>query len=308
MKLIKSIVCTGVLMATISTIAQQDPNRAFFRQSMNLVNPAFAGSETSNSDNDEESRANSTSQIGIDFRSQWAGVQGAPETQNVFFSTAMGRNVGLGVSIINDRTFIEDQTAIAVDFSYRLKINDDNDLYLGVKAGATSYNANLSGLTTFGFGSDPSLNDISGGFNPTVGAGALLKGKRYFVSLSTPNLITSDRLQDKDGVARLGQSRTHYYLAAGYDIPMGGSIVMRPAGIARYIQAAPLSLELNTLFSFNNKIQIGPSYRFNEGIGGLFIFNAANWADLGYAYEAASNSPVAAQSQGTHEVFIKLKL
>lgn len=308
MKLLKNIISVSVMMVTMSMVAQQDPNRAFFRQSMNLINPAFAGSSSTDSDGFNDKVYDSNPEIGINFRSQWAGVQGAPETQSIFFSTGLGKNVGLGVTVVNDRTFIEDQTAIAVDFSYRLKVNDHNDLYLGIKAGATSYNANLSGLMTFGFGSDPSLNDINGGFNPTVGAGALLKGKRYFVSVSTPNFITSDRLEDNEGVARLGQSRSHYYLAAGYEFPISGSILLKPAGIARYIEATPLSLELNALFSFNDKIQIGPSYRFDEGIGGLFLFNAADWLDLGYAYETASNSPVAAQTNGTHEVFIKLKM
>lgn len=305
---IKLVLCTGLLTATVNTVAQQDPNRAFFRQSMNLVNPAFAGSTSSDADSFNDKTYDSNAEIGIDFRSQWAGVQGAPETQSVFFSTGLGRNVGLGVSVINDRTFIEDQTAIAVDFSYRLKLDDNNNLFFGVKAGATSYNANLSGLMTFGFGSDPSLNDINGGFNPTVGAGVLLKGERYFISLSTPNFLTSERLEDNEGIARLNQSRSHYYLAASYDIPLGSSMVFRPAGIARYIEATPFSLELNALFSFNQRVELGPSYRLDEGIGGLFIFNAANWIDLGYAFETASNSPVAAKSNGTHEVFIKLKL
>ena len=34
----------------------------------------------------------------------------APETQSFFFSKPMGSKVGLGVSVVNDRTFIENQT------------------------------------------------------------------------------------------------------------------------------------------------------------------------------------------------------
>ena len=61
-------------------------------------------------------------------------------------------------------------------------------------------------------------------------------------------------------------------------------------------------------FNFNDKIELGPSYRIGEGFGGLFIFNAANWIDMGYAYEAAFNNEITIKSQGTHEVFIKLKM
>ncbi len=308
MKLIKNIICLSLLMVAVSTRAQQNSNRIFFRQSMNLVNPAFAGSNSSSVNRNDDKQAHSYSEIGIDFRSQWQGVPGAPETQSFFFSTATGKNVGLGISVINDRTFIESQTALAADFSYHLVIGANHHLYLGVKAGATSYNANIAGLTTYGYESDPSLNNLSRVFNPTVGVGALLKNDHYFVSLSTPNLITSERLEDKDGTARVGQSRLHYYLAAGYDIALGDLSALKAAGIARYTDSAPLSLEFNMLYSFNKRFEIGPTYRLNEAIGGIFIFNVANWVDLGYAYEAASDNYLAAVLNGTHEVFIKLKM
>lgn len=301
---IKSIVLAAILTFTISSVAQQDPNRAFYRYSMNLINPAYAGAHQGH----EGKSGGNNSEIGIDFRSQWSGVQGAPETQSAFFSTGMGKNVGLGVSIINDRTFIENQTTIAVDFSYSLMLSENSQLFLGLKAGGSSYDANLLGLTTFGVGSDPSLNNISGKFNPSIGAGAYLKGKRFFIALSAPNFLSSKRLEEEQGNAQLGQSRTHYYFTAGYDIPFGSSIRFKPSFLTRYIHATPFSIELNAMFSFNNRIELGPTYRINEGAGGILMFNAANWVDLGYAYETASNSPVAAQSNGTHEVFIKLKM
>lgn len=307
MKLIKNIVCTTLLVSTFTVVAQQDSNRSFFKQSMNLINPAFAGSQRAFEDSNNRNTMGK-SELGLNLKSQWAGVDGAPETQSFFFASEMGKNVGLGVSVINDRTFIEDQTAIAVDFSYRVKMDDYNYLYLGLKAGANSYNANLSGLTTFGIGSDPSLNNISGGFNPTIGVGAVLKGEHYFVSISTPNFITNDRLQDRDGTARLGSSRPHFYLAGGFDFALSRSLNLNTAGIARYVDAAPVSLEFNALFDFNGKIQFGPTYRLRESIGGLFIFNAAQWVDIGYAYEGASSSPVASQSMGSHEILLKLKI
>ncbi len=307
MKLINTIFVLAFLTLSGAVFSQQDSNRAFFKQSMNLVNPAFAGSQASFSDSKGNTAANAP-EFGINFRSQWAGVDGAPETQSFFFSTPMGKNVGLGVSVVNDRTFIENQTSLAVDFSYQLKLNDNNLIYLGIKAGASSYNANLLGLTTFGFGSDPSLNNINGGFNPTIGVGALLKGKKYFVSISTPNFLNSERLQDNDGIARLGASRAHFYFAGGFDIALSNSLDIKTAGIARYVEGAPFSIEVNTLFSFNDKIQLGPSYRFNEGIGGLFILKAADWVDIGYSYETGLNSLAAARSMGTHEILLKLKL
>ena len=304
---LKLAMCAGFLISTLSMHGQQDPNRSFFLQSMTLINPAFAGSESERFDSPRHSGTVTKSQIGINFRSQWAGVEGAPETQSIFFATEAGKNVGLGFSVINDRTFIEEQTAIAIDFSYKLKITQNTDLYFGLKAGATSYNANLSGLTTFGFESDPSLQNLSGGFNPTAGLGVLLKGDKYFIALSAPNVINSDRLEEDNGIARLGESRSHYFLAATYNFNLRGTTLLKPAAIVRYVNAAPTSVEVNALFSFNNKIELGPSYRYREGLGGLFLYKA-NWADIGYAYESSTNSPIATQTQGSHEVLVKFKL
>ncbi len=305
---LKLAMCAGFLISTLSMHGQQDPNRSFFRNSMNLVNAAFVGSETAEIENQYGRRSISKSQVGIDFRSQWAGIEGGPETQSFFFATNAGKNVGLGLSVINDRTFIEEQTAITADFSYKVKVNQDTDLYFGIKAGATSYSANLAGLTTFGIEGDPSLQNLSGGFNPTFGVGVLLKGNDYYIALSTPNFITTDRLEDDEGTARLGSSRTHYHLAASYNIKLGRTTILKPAAIARYVEAAPTSVEVNALVSLDNKIELGPTYRFNESVGGLFIINAANWADVGYAYEVSSNNPISFQSGGTHEIFLKFNL
>lgn len=49
-KSLKSVLCASMLMATVGALAQQDPNRSFFRQSMNLVNPAFADSGSTDMD------------------------------------------------------------------------------------------------------------------------------------------------------------------------------------------------------------------------------------------------------------------
>lgn len=308
MKLIKNIICASVLMAGVATFAQQDPNRTFYRYNMNLVNPAFAGSASSDSDSYKDRTYEANPELGINFRSQWSGVDGAPETQSAFFSTGLGKNIGLGVSIVNDRTFIEQQTAITIDFSYRLKVTDKTDLFLGIKAGANSYNANTAGLTTFGLSQDPSLLNIEGRFNPSIGAGALLKGEAFFLAFSIPNITSTERLEQNDGEIRLGDSRTHMYLSGGYDIPLGSKVTFKPAAMMRYVEAAPLSIDLTAALNFNQKVELGASYRLNEGIAGLFIFNAADWIDIGYAYEAPFDSPVVAASNGTHEVFMKFKM
>lgn len=278
-----------------SLSAQQDPNYTLYRYNMNLINPAYAG-------------ANESTDLGINVRSQWASVEGAPETQSVLFGTPLGKKVGMGLSIINDKTFIENQTSLSLDFSYRLKLNETHDLYLGLKAGFNSYDANTAGLATYGIQQDPSLMDINGSFNPNLGIGLYLKNKDYFVSISLPKLLTPDRLEEEDGLARLGVDRIHMYLAGGYNIQLNDNLMLKPAALLRYAEASPLSVDLTALLEFNKHFNLGAGYRLDESVSGILIFKTNNWLEIGYAYEVAIENSVKNIDNSTHEIMLNLKL
>src|SRR5690606_6470058 len=285
----------SMLFAVGSLWAQQDPSYTFYRYNMNIVNPAYAG-------------ANEGVEIGLSVRSQWANVEGSPETQSAILSMPMGKNLGLGLSVINDQTFIENQTSIAFDFSYKLKLNENLSLFLGLKAGLNSYRVNTEGLVTYSIQSDPSLMDLDGSFSPNIGPGAYLKGKSYFVSLSTPKILTPKRLNNDNGIARQGEEKIHIYAAAGYDIELNGSLIFKPSFMARYVDAAPLSFDLTAAFMWKNNFEGGAAYRFGEGISGFFLFKVAQSLHIGYAYETALENPISNMNNGTHEILLNLKL
>lgn len=297
MKTRLTYIVSGVLflLFTGSMFAQQNTNYTFYRYNMNFVNPAYAG-------------AHEGAELGLNLRNQWASVQGAPETESLFFATNMGRKVGLGVSIINDKTFIESQVSLSVDFSYRLRLSRRTDLYLGIKAGANSYDANTDGLTTYGITADPSLMNIEDGFTPNVGAGLYLKGEKYFINFSVPRILTPDRLEQRGGLARLGIEKIQMYLGMGYDLRINENIVFKPSTMIRHIESAPLSVDLTAVFSFVERFELGAAYKIDEGSSALFLFNVSEKLKIGYAYESALQSPIRMDSNGTHEIFIKFGL
>jgi type IX secretion system PorP/SprF family membrane protein len=294
-RIINSISILFVLLSSVRAWSQQDPNYTFYRYNMNIYNPAFAGSSE-----------------GVEFvlglRSQWAGIEGAPESQSAIFGMPVGNKVGLGVSILNDKTFIETQTWMAVDFSYHIELDEDNKLYFGLKASANSYDANTQGLLTYGVGQDGSLMNFESRFTPNVGAGIYLKNEKYFISLSAPKILTPDRLQEANGNAFLGADRMHAYLGGGYDFLLGGTTKLQALGMIRYVDASPLSYELTGLLDLAERFTLGAGYRYNESISGLFLFKVSNGFELGYAYENAWQRPIDGLDQGTHEVFMRFLL
>lgn len=284
-----------VLLFSVGINGQQDPNYTFYRYNMNIYNPAFAGSSEA-------------AQFSLGIRSQWAGVEGAPESQSAIFGMPVGRKLGLGVSVLNDRTFIEQQTWVAVDVSYYIDLDEEHKLYFGIKGSANSYDANTDGLITYGMGQDGTLLNYESRFTPNVGAGAYLKHDRYFLSLSVPKLLTPDRLQERNGNAYLGADRMHAYLSGGHSFILGKTLDLKTAGMFRYVDASPMSLELTAILDFGERFEFGVSYRFDESVSGLFLFNISQGFNLGYAYETSLQSAIEGIDNSTHELFMSLSL
>ena len=278
-----------------SAHAQQDPHYTFYRYNMNLINPAYAGTSEG-------------AELTLGLRSQWAGVEGAPESQSALFSMPVGQKVGLGVSILNDQTFIENQTWVAIDFSYQLQLNQDYVLYLGLKASGNSYSANTQGLVTYGMGQDGTLMDFESSFTPNVGVGAYLKHEKFFVSLSAPKVMTPDRLEETNGNAYLSTDKRHVYLAGGYDFELGKNLSLQASSMLRYVEASPMSLDLTSILDFGERFKFGASYRLDEAISGMFLFDVSSGLNIGYAYEAALESSVNNIDNSSHELFMRLTM
>ena len=77
-----------------------------YRYNMNVINPAYAGAEASN-------------MLSLLSRRQWSQMEDA-NTIAFAYSSARENNVGLGLSVVSDRVFIEQQTFAYIDFSYKL--------------------------------------------------------------------------------------------------------------------------------------------------------------------------------------------
>ena len=273
---------------------QQETNFTIYRNNMNIINPAYAG-------------ADGETIISSSFKSQWAGVKDAPETQAVSFGTPTGKRLGIGLSVINDKTFVEKQTSVFADFSYLIPMNETLDLYLGVKAGGNFYDVNVNGLQTYNVSPDPSLVNISR-FNPNFGIGAYLKHEKYYISLSSPKMLSTQRAKNQDGVATVASDRPHIYLSGGYDIKLNENFILKPSTLFRYVNGAPTSLDITGVLNYKKQFELGAAYRTDKAISGLATIKVNNWLDFGYAYEHSLRDEIASVTNGTHEFYLRFTL
>jgi type IX secretion system PorP/SprF family membrane protein len=294
MKIIKNILAGALLLFSSMLFAQQESLFTTYRYHMNVVNPAYAGV-------DGETVLMST------IRQQWTGIKDAPQTQAVSFGTSVGNNLGLGVSMVYDKTFIEKQTQLGIDFSYKIQVGALTDLYLGIKAGGNFYSVNTSGLETYSSQADPALASINQ-FNPNVGIGALLKNDKFFVSLSVPRMLNTERAKNKDGYTAVATDRAHIYLSSGYDYDFetATELVLKPSFMMRYVNGSPLSVDINLMLQIEKFLEIGGSYRVDNAYAAIAGLTISDHLTLGYAYET-NIGKILASAKNSNEFFLRFK-
>jgi type IX secretion system PorP/SprF family membrane protein len=292
MKKAQIIVVVIVLSLSIKAISQEESNITFYRYHMNLFNPAYVGM------NDETLLTSS-------LRKQWTGVPDAPSTQTVSFGMPVGKNLGIGISVLNERTFIEKQNNISIDFSYKVKMNQNVDLYFGLKAGGNFYDVNLSGLETYNVMADNALTNINT-FNPNVGVGAVLRHEKWFVAAAVPKLLNTTKARNEMGFATIATDRPHFYLSGGYDFELSESFTLKPSTMVRYVNAAPISVDFNTMLAFEKRFEIGVTYRTDQAYAALSTLTISKHFMFGFAYEMSTRASLA-RARNTNEILLRFK-
>ena len=257
---------------------------------MNVINPAYAG-------------ADATNMLSLTSRRQWTSIENAPNTIALAFSSARKNNVGLGVSVVSDKIFIEQQTFTYVDFSYKLELGSDAQLFLGLKGGGNFYRADPTLLNTYDPVSDPTQISLSR-FNPNIGAGAYYKASSYWVSFSIPRLINSKR---DDELVVTAKDRVHTYLGAGAVFNVGENFRLKPSFMMRKIKGLPITTDLTGMLSWRNTFDVGVSFRSNSAISLLSVISLGKY-DIGYAYETPSDGGLSQLNLKTHELVFRIRL
>ncbi|WP_179344515.1 PorP/SprF family type IX secretion system membrane protein [Winogradskyella ursingii] len=266
---------------------QQDPQYTQYMYNMSVVNPAYAGS-------------NDYISLGLLYRNQWTGFNGAPETGTFFGHAPIGSSLGFGVSAITDNIGPLTETNVYSDVSYTIKLENKHRLAFGIKLGVTFHNIGLTGLDIIDE-NDPFFSQNISEVTPNVGGGLFYYTDNYYIALSAPNLLAAVHL-DNNGL-RLGSETQHYFLTSGYVLDISENIKLKPSFLLKSAFEASTSFDANLNALFYEKFELGVSYRLEDSISGLVNFSITPSIKIGYAYDAVS-SQIKAFAPASHEVFL----
>lgn len=270
------------------THAQQEPQYSQYMYNMSTVNPAYATGQSG------------LISTGILYRKQWTGIEGSPQTANVFANIPMNQKIELSVNYVNDK--IGDAIPVTndyanVDFAYITRISDKARLSYGLKAGINSFRIDPSGSDV---ATDPAFADNTSTTQLNIGAGLYLFTNNFYAGISSPNLLPSDIDIDGIGVA---QTKTHIYGVFGYVFDFVNEVKLKPSMVIKQVLDSPLTFDLSINSLIYDKFELGISYRYTDSFIALAGFNITKNLKVGYSYDF-SVSELSGYNNGSHEIVL----
>jgi type IX secretion system PorP/SprF family membrane protein len=280
-----------IMLVTIAGFAQQDAQFTQYMYNTININPAYAGSR------------GALSIFGL-HRTQWVGLDGAPETSCLAVNSPINNsNLGVGVSLVNDKIGPTNENNFSVDLSYTVQTSANFKLSFGIKGTANLFNLDINKLNPENQG-DPQFQDFNSKFSPNVGAGVYWHSDKAYIGLSVPNFIETNRYNDND--VAIYKDKINYYLMAGYvfDLDHYEYVKFKPAVLTKMVEGAPLQVDVSANFMFIDKFVVGVAYRWSASLSAMVGFQITEGLYLGYGYDRETTN-LNNYNSGSHEIFLR---
>lgn len=292
MKSLLRILVFGTLLAvTYPLHAQQSPVYSHYFLNPFLYNPSFVASD-------------GYTEVYLNYRSQWSGVEGAPTTGTLSVHLPLSYRAGLAFTGYQDKAGVLKTTTGLATFAYQVylgnNIHDNHKIAFGLSAGVTS----ASVRSGDGYANDPvvgSTSSLEGQF------GVHYQRGNFKLAFAIPRLFNS-YVASENSFNKVGISQVRNTISSvSYGIYFSQRVLFEPMIIYRTSDNTSAQLEALGSVKINNIAWVGASYRQDYGAAAFAGTNIKDKLKVGYAYEFAAGRKSALGS-GTHEVQLILRL
>lgn len=287
----KQLVYIIIGLVFYSTFGQQEAQYSQYMYNMNVVNPAYVTNNPG------------VVYLGSLYRRQWTGLEGAPNTANVFANIPLSEKTELSVNYLNDRigeNVVLNDHLFTVDYAYILKLSPKTRLSLGIKAGVNNLSLDATNSNVSG---DPNIQNNST-TALTLGAGAYIFTDNFYAGISSPNFPSYSLEVDEESQYT---NKTQLYITAGYVYPLNSNVKLKPSTVVKQAFGAPMSFDVSLNALFYEKFEVGSSYRYQDAIAIMAAVNITYNFRIGYAYDY-NISKLGDFNNGSHEVILLYNL
>ena len=273
-----ALVSLGLALVGPEAQAQQLFRRSQFMTNPFLSNPAIAGTlpETP---------------ITMQYRNQWTGFQGAPETMTLSGHTALPNRVGVGGIVYSDDTGgAIKRTGIELGGSYTIDLNNYDAVSFGLSllANQWSFDNDLDVWDV----EDPALNyGMEQSVTLDAHFGMMVYSEAYAFGFAIPNLIQSSTgLQSSSTVSGLDNRQVRHFRFMGhYKYNVSRDFVIEPSALVRLTERTPAQLDVYLRGWYADMAWVSLGFRTNDavvmGVGGQY-----GPFGLAYVYDITSTA------------------
>ncbi|MEO8254129.1 MAG: type IX secretion system membrane protein PorP/SprF [Flavobacterium sp.] len=310
--MIKKILDMILVLVVSISYSQQDSQFTQYMYNTVNINPAYAGSRESLS-------------VFALHRTQWLGLEGAPVTNTFSINTPNGplndcnicphettplSAIGFGLSVMNDKIGPSDESNISLDLSYTIHTSEIYKLSFGLKASANFLNIDFSKLNQYDKNDYTFDTNIDNKFSPNIGLGFYLHSENTYLGLSVPNLLETkhfDRYAGTVDNSHVAKENMNFYMIAGHVFDLSEDVKFKPSILAKYIQGAPLQVDLSGSLLINEKFVAGLAYRWSAALSVMAGFQLSSSWFIGYSYDL-DTTRLSNYNSGSHEIFFRYEL
>lgn len=223
MKLLNYFIASTFFLVFTRSVAQETlPIYSdYLSDNVFLVHPAAAG-------------IGECSKIRFTARNQWSGIDNAPSLQTLTANGSVGKNVGVGLILFNDKNGYHSKQGFEGVVAYHLMLGgrsaEINDLSFGL--GLMVVNNHLD-ISEFDIGGDPAFDGLSASqafFNADFSMAYQYNG--FFSYFTAKNLLlTADTYDGRESL-----NLRNYLLTLGYYFGKGKGIEFEPSIMGQYIE------------------------------------------------------------------------
>jgi len=283
-----------MLAMPVGLLAQQFPFMEAYNVNSFNMNPSYAGLK-------------SIRTLFLDYRSDWAGIEGGPVTCHISYNDRLNSNVGLGGRFIYDKADIFKQTMLLGTYTYEVHITEEHSVNFGLSAGFYKNSIDLGKYyNDQNYVQDPAL--ITGTEKSKIkfatDISALYRYKDFEGGILFSNVMFGTAKYSNTDFTY--KPMKNFLLHASYSYKMNDNWSVKPFVLFRGGQNYPSQLELASEVSYKKKLWGMLLFR-TGGIWGMgFGAEVSEGILVNYSYNLSTN--VALNTFGSHQITLGVRL
>ena len=288
------------ILVTLGLQAQQEAQYTQFMFNKLALNPGYAGNSE-------------LACISILHRSQWVGLEGAPESQVINFHTPLKNNrIGLGMSILHDKIGPTSSWSYQLKYSYRIPIANGK-LGVGLQGSVRRFRVDWNDTHAIQTGDGLLSENPASKVLPNFGLGLYYQSSSYYLGISVPNMLKGDLsfYEGSDYSDNFSKETPHYYLMGGLILNAGRNMKFKPALLVKFTENSPVKIDINAMIIFYDKLWLGATYRMGgnidngigESVDAILQYQITSGLRAGIAYDYTL-SKMRSYNTGTYEIML----